>query len=175
MVEAKAEKSVIDILIFTMGIAYALFLMWAVLWKCGLPFVGGGERVANLLPFNDNTTWELQFNIAVFAPFGFYVAASLRKLALPKLVLTTLLASLVLEIMQFVLAVGRSDVTDLLMNTFGGVVGIAAFYALAWFFRKRERVATLFACALMTLFEVYMTVSFIVLGQLNLGFMVIRL
>ncbi|WP_052298614.1 VanZ family protein [Syntrophobotulus glycolicus] len=161
-------------MIFGMGIAYTLFLIWAVLWKCGVPFVGGGERVFNILPFNNNTRWEMQFNIAVFAPFGFYVAASLRKLSLPKLVLIIPLASLALEVVQFVLAVGRSDVTDLLMNTLGGIIGILAFLVLTRIFRKREQIVTLVVCALMTLFEVYMAVSFIFWGQLNLGFMIIR-
>jgi len=117
----------------------------------------------------------LRFNIAVFAPFGFYIAAALRKTAPIKLILLPPLVSLALEIIQFILAVGRSDVTDLLMNTLGGWIGIAAFFVLAWLFRKRERVITLSVCILMTLFEVYMTVSFILTGQLNLGCMIIRL
>jgi glycopeptide antibiotics resistance protein len=62
-----------------MGIAYAVFLAWAILWKCGAPFAGdGSERAVNLLPFNGNTRWELVFNIAVFMPFGFYLAAAMR-------------------------------------------------------------------------------------------------
>jgi glycopeptide antibiotics resistance protein len=175
MNEAKTNKNTIDRLIFGMGIACTLFLVWAVLFKCGTASIGSGERVVNIFPFNGNTQWEMQFNIAVFAPFGFYIAASLRKLALPKLVLITLLASLALEIIQFMFAAGRSDVTDLLMNTIGGIAGIVVFYALARLFGKREHIGTLVLCAMMTAFEVYMTVSFIVFGQLNLGFMVIRL
>jgi glycopeptide antibiotics resistance protein len=80
-----------------------------------------------------------------------------------------------LEVIQFALTIGRSDVTDLLMNTRGGIIGIAAFYVLSKLFGKNERRATFLACVLLTVFELYMTVSFIFFGQLNLGFMVIRL
>jgi glycopeptide antibiotics resistance protein len=163
-------------LIFGMGIAFLFFLIWAILWKCGVPFIGDGtERTVNLLPFRGNSTWELQFNIAIFVPFGFYLAAAKPNLSLLKKILITLLTSFAFEVVQFALAIGRSDVTDLLMNTLGGIIGIAGFYLLARLFGKNERKATLVICVLLTLIELYMTVSFILWGQLNLGFMKIRL
>ncbi|MDR3052672.1 MAG: VanZ family protein [Coriobacteriales bacterium] len=163
-------------LILGMGIACVLFLVWAILWKCGVPFIGNGaERVINLLPFNHNTTWEMQFNIAVFMPLGFYLAAYRPKLKCIQLVGVTLLVSLALEVLQFALAIGRSDITDLLMNTLGGSIGIVAFYGLSKLLGRHERPATLVVCVLLTLLELYMTVSFVAFGQLNLGFMIIRL
>jgi glycopeptide antibiotics resistance protein len=117
----------------------------------------------------------LEFNIAVFVPFGFYLAAAIRKLTVVKQILITLLVSLLFEVVQFVLAVGRSDVTYLLMNTLGGTVGIAGFYLLSKLFDRHERKASLVICTLLTLLEFYMAVSFIVFGQINLGFMVIKL
>ncbi|GHU82759.1 hypothetical protein AGMMS50284_5150 [Clostridia bacterium] len=165
-----------DRIILGMGIAYLLFLTWAILWKCGMPFIGNDvDRTVNLLPFSGNTNWELQFNIIIFVPFGFYLAAAIPKLSLLRRVLVTLATSFVFEAVQFVLVIGRSDVTDLLMNTLGGVVGIAGFYLLSKLFGKHERKATLVICVLLTLIEMYMTVSFIIWGQLNLGFMTIRL
>jgi glycopeptide antibiotics resistance protein len=169
-------QSGIGYAILGMGIAYAVFLMWAILWKCGTPFIGdGSERAINLLPFNGNTRWELEFNIAVFVPLGFYLAAAKRGLTPVKQILTTLMVSFLFEAVQYALAVGRSDVTDLLMNTLGGIVGIAAFYALSKLFGKHERKAALVVCILLTLLELYMTVSFIVFGQLLIGGMIIRL
>ncbi|MDR2501897.1 MAG: VanZ family protein [Oscillospiraceae bacterium] len=169
-------QSGIDRAILGMGVAYAVFLVWAILWKCGMPFVGGGsERAVNLLPFNGNTRWELEFNIAVFVPFGFYLAAAKHGLTFIKQILTTLLVSFAFEAIQLILAVGRSDVTDLLMNTLGGIVGIAAFYALSKLFGKHERKAALVICILLSLLELYMAVSFIMFGQLYIGGMIIRL
>jgi glycopeptide antibiotics resistance protein len=173
---ATAEKKGVNHAILGMSLTYVVFLVWAILWKCGIPFIGdGSERVINLLPFNGNTRWELEFNIAVFMPFGFYLAAAIRKLTLPKLVLVTLAASLVLETIQFALAVGLSDVTDLLMNTIGGIIGVAAYFVLSKLLGKSGRKVTLAVCVLLTLLEVYMTISFILFGQLNIGFMIIRI
>ncbi|MDR1796603.1 MAG: VanZ family protein [Clostridiales Family XIII bacterium] len=67
-------------LILCMVIFYLLFLIWAILWKCSTPFVGdGSERAINLLPLRGNTMWEMQFNVAIFMPFGFYLAAWVRE------------------------------------------------------------------------------------------------
>jgi glycopeptide antibiotics resistance protein len=163
-------------MIRVMGLAYGVFLVWAILWKCGMPFIGNGlERKINLLPFNGNTRWEMEFNIAVFAPFGFYLAAAKHKMTPMKQVLITLLASFVLEVIQFIIAVGRSDMTDLLMNTLGGLIGIAAYYALSKLFGKHERKVSVVVCSFLTLLELYMAVSFIVFGQLNIGFMTIKI
>lgn len=140
-----------------------------------MPYVGGGEQVINLTPFLGNARWELEFNIAVFIPFGFYLAAVTSRRGLPMKLLVTLVVSLLLEFMQFVLAIGRSDVTDLMMNVVGGAIGIVAYYLFAWMLRKRERVPTLVVCLLLTLFEFYMTISFIFFGQLDIGFMIVKL
>jgi glycopeptide antibiotics resistance protein len=108
-------------------------------------------------------------------PFGFYLAAAMRKLTLLKLVLATLAASLVLETIQFALAVGRSDVTDLLMNTIGGVIGISAYFVLLKPLGKNGRKVTFAVCVLLTVLEVYTAISIIIFGQLNIGFMIIRI
>ena len=170
------KKNIKERLIFGMSIAYLLFLVWAILWKCGTPFIGDGAlRAINLLPFNGNTQWEMQFNLAVFVPFGFFLSAIKPKWTKIWIILTTLFASFVLEIVQYILAIGRSDVTDLFLNTLGGVMGIGAFYALKGLLGRRERKATLVICILLTLLELYMTVSFIFVGQLYIGFMMIKL
>ena len=36
--------------------------------------------------------------------------------------------SLGIEVLQFVLSIGATDITDLIGNTFGGIVGILVFY-----------------------------------------------
>jgi glycopeptide antibiotics resistance protein len=170
------KKDIKERLISGMGIAYLLFLVWAILWKCGIPFIGdGAHRAINLLPFNYNTKWEMQFNLAIFVPFGFFLSAIKPERKKIWLILTTLLVSFVLEIIQYILAIGFSDVTDLLLNTLGGVVGIGAFYALKRLFGRHERKATFVICILLTLLVLYMTVSFILVGQLYIGFMMIKL
>lgn len=173
---AASKKSVTDRLIFGMFVAYSIFLAWAVLWKCGVPFIGDGtQRSINWLPFNHNTRWEMQFNVAIFVPFGFYLAAVREERPLLRQILVVLLTSLLFEALQFVLAIGRSDITDLILDTLGGMIGIAAFYLLSKLCGRHQRMATLVVCVLLTLLVLYMAVSFVLIGQVNLGYMIIRL
>jgi glycopeptide antibiotics resistance protein len=159
-----------------MGIAYLLFLIWAVLWKCGVPYIGDAEyRGLNLYPFRGNTNWELQFNLLIFIPLGFCVSSVFPKQAPWQKSVITLAISLSLEIAQYAIAVGKSDITDLLTNTLGGVIGIAAYCLLARLFGKNGRKAALIVCILLMSLVLYMTVSFIAFGLLNIGYMIIKL
>jgi glycopeptide antibiotics resistance protein len=155
---------------------YALFLVWAILWKCGAPYIGDGSyRAISLVPFSGNTRWEMEFNLAVFVPFGFLLSAVAEKRGIIKLIGVTLLASLALEVAQYILAVGRSDVTDLLLNTVGGAVGIAACWILQKLFGRYADKVVLAAGIVITAFTLYVAVSFIAFGELYLGFMKLRL
>ena len=73
---------------------------------------------------------EIFSNIAVFVPFGFFLgewlASSNRTGSWRRVGLVTLAAfglSLCIECLQLVLHVGFFEVTDLVMNTVGGVLG----------------------------------------------------
>ncbi len=153
----------------------ALFFIWAILWKCGVPYIGDGtQRIINLAPFRGNTGWEMQFNVLLFVPLGF-LFSSLATKKLPWRFLGVLFASAILEIAQYILAVGRSDITDILLNTLGGIIGISAFYLLTKLFGKHSRKAVMFACLLIAAFEIYVSVSLILFGVVHLGFMMLRM
>lgn len=130
MVNSSKEKHFAkkDGLIRVLFLIYLLFLVWAVLWKFNAPYIGGGAlRLINLTPFSGNSVPEMRFNILIFVPFGFYISALAPKCAFTKRVLISLLASALLEVFQYIFAIGRSDVTDLILNTVGGAAGIAVF------------------------------------------------
>lgn len=153
----------------------AIFLTWAILWKCGIPFIGDStQRFINVVPFHGNTQWEMQFNVLLFAPFGFLLSVVMTK-RIPWQFLAVVSTSAFLEITQYILAVGRSDTTDILLNTLGGVIGIGAYYLLARLFGKYSRVAVMVVCALIVAFELYVSVSFILFGAVRFGFMVFRI
>jgi hypothetical protein len=74
---------------------------------------------------------ETLSNIAVFVPFGFFLgewlASSNRTGSWRRVGLVTLAAfglSLCIECLQLVLNVGFFEVTDLVMNTVGGLIGV---------------------------------------------------
>ena len=39
--------------------------------------------------------------------------------------------------MQFILAIGATDITDLIGNTFGGILGIGVFYLFSKVFKNK--------------------------------------
>ncbi|WP_293950984.1 VanZ family protein [uncultured Corynebacterium sp.] len=66
-------------------------------------------------------------NIVLFMPFGFFLYFLLRshssRFPLLEVTLFSALASLGIEVLQWGLSVGYSDVDDLLFNTIGGIIG----------------------------------------------------
>jgi glycopeptide antibiotics resistance protein len=157
-----------------MAAVYLLFLIWAILWKCRMPYIGGEDRIINLMPFRGNAGYEKFFNLFIFAPLGFYLSASMRKQGVFGRIATLLAVSLTFEILQFALSIGRSDITDLLLNTLGGVIGICGFIAAAKLFGKHAGKAVTALCAAITAFILYCSVSLIAYGYVHLGYMMLR-
>ena len=108
---------------------YLVLLVWTVLWKLEVPWVGG-DTMVKLVPFvrtheaGPSAPVEVFVNLALFLPFGVYLGllAPSRPWWAPVIVMAG--ASLALEVAQYVLAVGRSDTTDVIANTAGGLAGL---------------------------------------------------
>ena len=133
----------------TKGITVALFaiyllaLTWLILFKLqfSVPAIEE-ERIINLIPLlgafdagGGIRFGEIRNNILVFIPFGIYICMLKAKWSFAKKVLGTVVLTLAFEATQFIFAIGRADITDVLSNTLGGVVGIG-IYALAFKFLK---------------------------------------
>lgn len=125
-------------LVVALFVAYLAVLVWLILWKLQVPFVGAAApfaRPVKLAPFvasgdaGPSAPGEVAANVAFFIPFGVYLsllAPRTRWWAVGALALGT---SLTLEIAQHVLAVGTFDVSDLISNTAGGLLGFAGLAA----------------------------------------------
>lgn len=72
-------------------------------------------------------------NIAIFVPLGVLAAQIGNGRSVRMQSLWLLIASLLLEIIQYVLALGSSDIDDILLNTLGGIIGIGIY---RWFRKK---------------------------------------
>lgn len=89
------------------------------------------HRSVDLLLFNNwfnSTIWygpitNLVGNVALFLPLGFLLLILSRRHSLPLTILAGAGISLSIEVLQYVFAVGYSDVDDLLFNTIGTAVG----------------------------------------------------
>ncbi|MFD6176374.1 MULTISPECIES: VanZ family protein [unclassified Isoptericola] len=110
---------------------YLVLLTWLVLWKLGVPWTGeAGQRVVKLVPFvatahaGASEPVELMLNLVIFLPFGVYLGLLAPAWPWWKVAGTLAGASALLEVAQYVLAVGSSDVTDVVVNTAGGLAGL---------------------------------------------------
>lgn len=150
-------------------VVYLLFLVWAILFKFHFSIAElRGVRVINFIPFGGNIknvgnlgTYENLFNIFIFIPFGVYLSMFKGNWSLGERIFTGFAVSLVFESLQFALAIGRSDTTDLIANTLGGIIGIA-FYALMFKILKYKAntfINILFICvaAAIALYVAYLT------------------
>lgn len=127
---------------------YLVILTWVILCKMQTDFVQLAEtqyRNVNLVPFAASLmkgervdVSEILLNVAVFVPFGVYVSMLCERWTFLKKVLPVFGVSLAYEVLQYVLGIGASDITDLLGNTFGGVIGIGCYMVLEKLFRCRR-------------------------------------
>lgn len=127
-------------------VIYMLLLTGVILFK--LPFfsseISDGIRVINLIPFqgsfDDSGTIdfrEIRDNILIFIPLGIYICILKSKWPFMKKVLPIVALTLAFEAIQFIFAIGRSDITDVLDNTLGGVIGIGIYALLFKIFKNR--------------------------------------
>ena len=47
--------------------------------------------------------------------------------------------SLTYEILQFIFAIGATDITDLIGNTFGGIIGITIYFVISKLFKSNQK------------------------------------
>ena len=117
----------------TLFAAYLFILLWLVLFKFSYdPFAVIREfqtRSVNLIPFVRTRNSEMISNIVAFIPFGVMLGVNFKQAVFRYKIAVIFAFSLAVEIIQFALAIGVADITDLIMNTLGGFMGLAAYVA----------------------------------------------
>lgn len=155
-------------LLIGLFVVYLVLLVWLVLWKYEVPWIGDGElRTLKLVPFapsrdaDSNTLREVIANFAFFVPFGIYVALLAPRVKWWAAALVFASASVLLEAGQFAFAVGSSDVTDVITNTLGGLAGVGIVALLRARLRARTLPVMTRVCAIGTVVAVLATAIFI--------------
>ena len=134
---------------------YLVLLVWTVLWKLDVPWVGG-DTMVKLVPFvrtaeaGPSAPVEVVVNLALFVPFGVYLGLVAPARPWWKAGLVMAGASLALEVAQYVLAVGRSDTTDVIANTAGGLLGLGLLAIARHGLAARTATVMLRVCAVVT-------------------------
>ena len=88
---------------------------------------------------------EVLENFLVFVPMGIYLQMLLPRTKLYVKFMLIAGTSFLLETMQYILAVGRSDITDVLTNTAGGLLGLAVYSMAARLIGNRIKANRLFS------------------------------
>ncbi len=130
-------------------IIYLIALCWILLFKLGVEFSYMENRRVNLTPFEPIMDLrEIISNVLIFVPLGIYTGALFERWNFLKWLLFVVLITGIVESLQYVLAIGTFDTTDLITNTFGGIIGLLVFIAIRMACRNHataQRVINVFA------------------------------
>ena len=116
-------------------VVYLLFLVWVIIFKLGFSLNEIGTiKAYNFVPFHYEDGHNIRFhfseirdNVLIFVPMGVYLCLLFKKIPFGGKAALIFAVSLALECFQYILAVGSFDITDLITNTTGGLVGIGVY------------------------------------------------
>lgn len=125
--------------IFTLFLLYIIILLRITLFKQASMYnlfaaIGASERTISFIPFKsifDMISTDISLirilenvlgNIIIFIPFGLLLPIILKKKN-KNIVLSGVILSALIEILQFIFGLGSTDIDDLLLNTIGVIIG----------------------------------------------------
>ena len=117
----------------TVFAVYLLTLLWLVLFKFSYDLFGvlldHQTRSLNLIPFwgSEGSMREVIDNLIVFVPFGLLLGVIFKETDFWRKLALIFAFSFIAETLQFIFAIGTTDITDLIMNTLGGLVGLVLY------------------------------------------------
>lgn len=128
MFKSKSQKNFSTIVF----VIYFVLLIWIILFKFDINFSEMYyHRSINIIPFYYDTEIsfsthfrEVLYNVLIFIPLGMCINIYKFEWSFFQKIIPCLSISLLFEIMQFVFALGASDITDIITNTTGGVIGV---------------------------------------------------
>ena len=132
--EKNNEKLTSYLLTFILVFIYLIALIWILLFKMGVEFSYMENRNINLIPFSeflsDTGTVDpggLVLNIIIFIPLGLYSGLIFKSWSMVQNTGLFLSTSLLIESIQYFIRIGAFDITDIITNTSGGILGILLY------------------------------------------------
>ena len=156
---------------FGLLIFYIIALVWIVLFKFQFSLEQLDHfRSVNLIPFAGSVivNGKIDFNEIIqnglaFVPFGILISSLWKEKTVLMKIAPVFGVSLIFEILQFIFAVGASDITDLIMNTSGGIIGIGIYFIFSKVFKSKcDKIINIISlcCAIfLSLFLAFVIVS----------------
>lgn len=123
----KSKKITLILMIF-----YLIALIWVIIFKLEfsikeLPQI----RNINLIPFNQPAIVngkadisEIILNVLAFIPYGLFIHILMDEKSILKKLLIIFATSFIFELIQYIFDIGASDITDIISNTSGGIIGV---------------------------------------------------
>ena len=134
---------------------YIFLVIWIILFKLSvsidqLPHF----RSINLIPFYypNKTTYQIREvldNLIIFIPFGLYLKT--LNINSDRTILS-----------QYIFCLGASDITDLITNTTGVLVGVGLYYLLKKIFKEKTNKIILALAAIVTILFISLIVIILI-------------
>lgn len=140
----KSSKKWTGVLWVLAGI-YLVVLTWMILFKGSVSWPEFGQyRSINLIPFDASVIVngrlylsEIWMNVLAFIPLGLYTGLLRPRWPVRAWCLTGLEVSLLFEILQYIFGIGATDITDVITNTTGSIIGVLLFLLLRKFLKEK--------------------------------------
>ena len=123
----KSKKITLALMLF-----YLLALIWVIVFKMEFSIKDFPQiRNINLIPFSQPAIvngkadiGEIFLNVIAFIPYGLFLHTLMDKKSILKKILLIFATSFVFELIQYIFSIGASDITDIISNTLGGIIGL---------------------------------------------------
>lgn len=156
----RIHSHIFNMLLLVSVAVYILFLLKLLLFKYYSPIdiiTSNYEayRSFNLIPFGGIYDYLVKHvasgslavtnilgNIVIFIPMGVLLRLYSSKDRILRPVAVVFVTSVTVEVIQYILGIGASDIDDVILNTFGGFLGILLYMLLLKILRNRLRVKT---------------------------------
>ncbi len=132
----------------TLFALYLMILLWLVLFKLRVDIssvFNYHHRSLNLIPFaapsrvhGEIGYGEMIYNCLFFIPFGLLLDVNFKKIGFLRKLSFIAIFSVTIEIIQYIFAIGATDITDVITNTLGGLIGLT-FYSLCNKFSNSDK------------------------------------
>jgi glycopeptide antibiotics resistance protein len=129
---APARRPCVKSLARILFVGYLVILAWLILFKFSVHIASVlhyDKRSLNFEPFSSasGSSGESLDNVFVFIPFGLLLSVNFKGLGFWSKLLIVLGVSLTAETIQYIFAIGATDITDVITNTLGGLTGIVGY------------------------------------------------
>ena len=145
---ANCRNALYQILFYGVMIIYFILLFFLLFRKKA----AGSFQSVNLIPFHSIGAYlfsddmvsrafalsNLLGNIAIFIPMGVYLPLLIRR---KSIFVNTVWISTVVEVLQYIFAVGSADIDDVILNTVGGLIGVSLFRVMELLLKDQTKKA----------------------------------